>query len=49
MNNPDKNLDPVLSQAPNEDLEPLVDYILKAKASEELSNHPDYKMHCPNH
>jgi len=38
----------LLNQASNKDLEPLVEYILKA-STEQLSSHPDYKRHHPNH
>ena len=49
MDSPDQNLDPILSQASNEDLEPLVEYILKAEITERLSNHPRFKIYRPDH
>ena len=48
MSNFDENLTPVLSQATNEDLAPLVGYILKA-ATEELTKSDLYKRFSPNH
>ncbi|GAB7140785.1 hypothetical protein RsTz2092_07380 [Deferribacterales bacterium RsTz2092] len=44
----DKGLDDLLKQCSNDDLEPLVGYILK-KSTEGLSAKPEYKMHHPNH
>lgn len=44
----DKDLNPVLEIAGNDDLETLVDY-LKTKISEDLTCHDAYKKHCPNH
>lgn len=38
----------LLKQASNEDLEPLVQYILKA-STESLSNHQNYKSYSPDH
>lgn len=51
MNNTDifdKDLNPILEMASNEDLEPLVGYI-KEKFSEDLTLHDAYKSHYPNH
>ena len=44
----DKNLNPVLEVADNNDLDTLVDY-LKKKFSENLTIHDSYKTHSPNH
>lgn len=44
----DKDLNPVLEIASNEDLDPLVGY-LKEKFSEDLTNHKVYIKHEPNH
>ncbi|TVO39446.1 YaaW family protein [Vibrio algivorus] len=46
--NPNTPLEAVLSQASNDDLGPLVDY-LKKKLSEDLTCHEEYKSHWPNH
>jgi len=45
----DKNLTPVLERTSSEDLATLVDYILKASTTEELSYAPAYKEHNPDH
>lgn len=45
----DENLTPILALASNEDLEPLVGYIVKAKLSETLTINDLYKDHSPNH
>jgi len=44
----DNDLSPVLEKASNEDLEPLVQHILKA-STEELSASPQYRRHKHNH
>lgn len=44
----DKNINPVLASASNDDLETLVEY-LKTKLSEDLTCHDDYKRYYPNH
>ncbi|MCO4320676.1 ubiquinol-cytochrome C chaperone family protein [Aliidiomarina quisquiliarum] len=44
----DKDLNPVLEIASDEDLETLVDY-LKTKLSETLTTHESYKLHEPSH
>ena len=44
----DKDLNPILSLANNDDLEPLVSY-LKTKYSESLTVSAAYKSHNPNH
>ena len=49
MSKTDKHLTPILVKASNEELEPLVEYILKATASETLSIDPTYKQQQPNH
>ena len=41
-------LNDVLGKATNDDLGPLVDY-LKKKLSEDLTSHPVYERHSPNH
>ena len=38
-----------LRQASNEDLDPLVGYILNAEISESLSDSDEYKRHHPDH
>ena len=38
-----------LRQATNDDLEPLVGYILNAELSETLSINDKFKQHWPNH
>jgi uncharacterized protein YaaW (UPF0174 family) len=45
----DRNLTPVLRAASNEELEPIVDSILNANVSEELSKHPFYIRHKGDH
>jgi uncharacterized protein YaaW (UPF0174 family) len=47
--NQDQDLYPVLYKATNEDLTPLVEYILKAKISETLSGDVDFQIYRPNH
>lgn len=49
MSNFDKDLTPVLSLAPNSDLEPLVEYILKANLTETLTINDLFKRHTPDH
>lgn len=44
----DKDINPILDAASNEDLEPLVGYI-KTKFSEMLTCHEAYKKHAPDH
>lgn len=44
----DKNLNPILEIAGNDDLAPLVQY-LSDKISEDLTNHEVYKKHEPDH
>lgn len=44
----DKDINPVLEIASNEDLEILVEY-LKEKLSESLTDHESYKLHSPSH
>lgn len=39
----------LLKSSSNEDLQPIVDYILKASVSEKLSQTESYKQHSPNH
>ena len=45
----DKDLTPILSTATNEDLDPLVKYILKAATTQTLEINAQYKEHNPNH
>lgn len=45
----DVDLTPVLARASNEDLNPLVEYILKANLTETLSNSDLYKKNYPHH
>lgn len=45
----DFDLTPVLARASNEDLNPLVEYILKADLTETLSTEDLYKQNQPNH
>lgn len=45
----DKDINDVLAAASNEDLDPLVDYILQASISEGLSKTPNFIKHRPNH
>ena len=49
MSHFDENLTPVLALAPDEDLEPLVEYIAKASLSETLTINDLYKKHSPKH
>ncbi len=44
----DRDLNPILEKASDEDLEPLVEY-LKKKFSENLTIHDTYKLHEPAH
>ena len=39
----------LLKNASNEELQPIVDYILKASVSEKLSKTENFKKHSPNH
>ena len=45
----DLDLNPLLGIASNDELAPLVQYILKAEISESLTSHEDYKRHSPAH
>lgn len=45
----DSDLNPVLEQASNEQLQPIVDAILKASHTESLSDDPKYKQYAPDH
>lgn len=45
----DRDLNPVLEKASNEQLQPLVDAILKASVSESLSSDSNYKSFAPDH
>lgn len=45
----DEDLSPVLTKASNEDLDPLVQYILKAELTETLSINDLYKRFTPDH
>ena len=45
----DENITPLLSIANNEDLQPLVDYIVKSKLSENITSNKDYKKYYPDH
>lgn len=44
----DSNLNPVLERASNEELEVLCD-IIRARDTEDLTSHPDYIAHNPDH
>lgn len=44
----DKNLNPILGIADNDDLDTLVEYVSE-KVSEDLTSHDAYKKHQPNH
>ena len=45
----DENITPVLQLSSNEELEPLIKYIMEANISETLSNNDLYKRFQPNH
>lgn len=45
----DRDLNPVLELAANEQLQPIVDVILKASISESLSHNPKYQQYAPQH